>query len=145
MVAPPSPTLPCKPDVRPVSSQSALRTLIALALNAMTQEFYMDQYPSAVPFSPARSSPIICLADTFTTIFWTVVGVFSGHTIRFSFSLARRRLGLKLEDAEEGLKNDTPAVGITVFVLAALPQAVKLSGCSGVPWTKTWGLAYFVS
>jgi len=118
---------------------------MALSLNAMTQSSPSDDYPSSVPLSPARSSPIICLTDTLIVLLWLSYGLYSGHGFLNSAKALRNELGLRRNDSEGDLKEGIPASAIIFFALGPLPQAVKLLGCKGVPWTVVWCFFYLVS
>ncbi|MCJ1402597.1 hypothetical protein MMC11_005817 [Xylographa trunciseda] len=87
------------------------------------------------------------MADIFVAMMWTAHGVFAGQGYRESARLYRSDMGILLD--ENILLKGTPAVGLILFVLIPVPQALKLFGSSGIPGTQAWGaiflLAYLVS
>jgi hypothetical protein len=48
-----------------------------------------------------------------------------------------------MDYANKGLENETPAVGLILFVLRAFPQAIKVFGMKSFPSTEAWGVSYF--
>lgn len=138
-----------------VSWQSALWALIALALNSMTQASAADHYLSSTPLSPARSSPTICAADSIVILLWAAFGLQRKLPFRKALALSRKHLKLNpLTSNHDGEESTTTrsesgvaqeVVQLAYFVLGPLPQAFKLVGMQGIPWTTTWGILYLVS
>jgi hypothetical protein len=153
-----SPT-PTSPDT--VSWQSAYWTLLALSLNAMTQNSTLDRrFPSAILF-PMRSSPLICAADVIEVL---LLLLWYMYRDKVSAPYAARRVikettwqpkrnsssaGNVSQAAESSssntLENQYPLAHTVLFVLGVLPQAMKLFGMRGIPWTQVWGGLYLSS
>lgn len=128
-----------------VSWQSALWGLIALSLGAMTQRSGADRFPSSDALSPVRTSPFICGADIIVASIW----LFNGKRIGLGFGSAlhwsRQEMGLIRGSADRELVQGIPVVTISLFVLGPLPQAIKMFGMTGLPWTKLWAVILFVA
>jgi hypothetical protein len=125
----------------------------------MTQNSIIDSdFPSGVLF-PARSSPIVCAADMLHLLLQLLYHIFTGASPP---EAARRvvrerswrpvRNGAGSATANQGeeeelltLGNQHPRAHTVVFVLVVLPQAVKLFGMRGIPWTQVWGGLYLSS
>lgn len=92
-----------------------------------------------------RSSPIVCAVD--------LLG-FAIRWIAFTNETDSLGLGLRLTMQSRELRIDPDPIRanglervsflrFVVFVLAAV-QAIKLLGCGGIPWTKTWLCCYLL-
>lgn len=130
-----------------MSWQAALWPLIALALNAMLQRSGADNFPSSETLSPARTSVFICLADILVVLLWMCRGLAAKQGFRETARLYMCDMGIF--SGENMLLKGTPAVGLILFVLVPVPQALKLVGSRGIPGTQTWMviflMAYLVS
>ena len=160
---------PPLPASKPVSWQSAFWSLVALALNAMTQNSTFDRkFPSGVLF-PARSSPLVCAADALEALLRLLAYRRAGASVPDAARLVVResmwqpprsrvaagdnRGGEAAHDSNDGeqpespltLGNQYPPAHTVVFVLGVLPQAVKLFSMRGIPWTQVWGGMYLSS
>ncbi|MCJ1434729.1 hypothetical protein MMC27_004099 [Xylographa pallens] len=123
------------PDDSTVIWQAALWPLIALALNAMLQRSASAPFPAHTPFSPTRSSPVICLADVLVFLLWLICGLRVGAGIRASIWMYRKEIDIYDVD-DNVLLRGTPAAGLILFVLVPLPQVLKVFGMQGVPVTQ---------
>lgn len=125
----------------PLSWQSALWALVAIALNTMTQSSPSADTLFPDPFSLLRASPIICLADILVIFVWVFrLAVFS--RTRLSFLEAVRCF-----TKETGLEKKHERISIltvVLFVLGPLIPFIKLNVCSGIPWTLTWSWIYML-
>ena len=130
--------------------QVAYFWLVCLALNSMTQPSgRVCDLPTKHRFI-LRSSPIICAFDGFG-----VLAIWLWHMfwhLEAPSTAARRIARARFRDVEEEAGEDSLSsleknvlFRYTVFLLGALPQAVKLFASSGVPWTQAWGAMYFGS
>jgi hypothetical protein len=153
------------PTHNPVSWKTAFWTLLALALNAMTQNSTFDRdFPSGILF-PARSSPIVCAADTLEVLLRLLAYMYAGasapaaarHVVQKrmwqpprSNTVATATDDDKNDDEEAAesprtLGDQYPRAHIVVFILGVLPQAIKLFCMSGIPWTQACGGLYLSS
>ena len=128
-----------------VSASSALWAIIALSLNAMTQRSGADRFPSNDTLSPARTSPIVCLADMVVGGLWLIQGVRRGLSAGASLHWYRREMGLMRESSDRRFIQGVPAVTTIVFLLGPLPQAIKFLGSGGLPGSKSWVTMYLVA
>lgn len=94
-----------------------------------------------------RSSPIVCLIDTFFIFarliwHWYKTKVFSTAIKR----LVKERFADK-EEGEGGSWNDLWDSTLIRWIIFAfsVPQIVKFYAMEGIPWTQTWGTMYLVS
>ncbi|OBT69347.1 hypothetical protein VE03_01062 [Pseudogymnoascus sp. 23342-1-I1] len=129
-------------DVNIVPWQSALWALLALALNAMTQPSDADPSPDSA-ISLLRSSPVTCLTDSLSILVWLTVGRFYGESS--SNSLASKRIAIRPDPLPDRPRVFSPITTAVFFILGPLPQAVKLAGMSGVPFTQAIGFIFLVS
>ncbi|OJJ46460.1 hypothetical protein ASPZODRAFT_132538 [Penicilliopsis zonata CBS 506.65] len=94
-----------------------------------------------------RGSPIVCIADFLGLLVrFSVYFVHTGsarHALRRT--LQYRRPLYADERGPAGLRelHKVPFLRLVVFVIGII-QAVKLLGCSGLPWTKTWVYCYLI-
>ena len=134
-----------------VSWYSAFWTLIALALNSMTQPCGRALgLPAKYGFA-LRSNPLLCASDALTvltsTLYWSI-------QLRSLPGGARKVARCRFEDPEdeegpprrEGGSSSSlqelqrnKIFRTCVFVFGALPQTVKLYAMSGIFWTKVLG------
>ena len=98
----------------------------------MLQRSASAPFPAHTPFSPTRSSPVICLADVLVFLFWLIYGVYVGAGVRASLWIYRKEMDIYDVD-EDILLRGTPVAGLILFVLVPLPQALKVFGMHGVP------------
>ncbi|MCJ1400754.1 hypothetical protein MMC11_003962 [Xylographa trunciseda] len=129
-----------------VSAQSAFWAVVALALNTACQP------PGRVLSSPpahsraVRTSPIICLADAFITLYTLITLLVQRHGVRES---ARATLYWRFH--EDGVDPDEQAnieqgwFRALVFIFGALPQTIKIVGLQGVALTQALSMAYLAS
>jgi len=132
----------------------------------MTQNSSLDRdFPSRVLF-PARSSPLVCAADALDVLLRLLGFIFAGasapdaarrvvrgRTLRPPSppvrSSADDRVAVgnngELEAESLTLGNQYPLAHTVMFVLGVLPQAIKLFGMRGIPWTQAWGGLYLSS
>ena len=129
----------CNYPPQPVSPASALWALIALAINAMTQRSGADRLDV---LSPARSSPLVCLADVIVVVLWLVHGMRQDLGVKGSMYWYRKEMGLLREQSDRGLIQGIPAVSSFFFILGPLPQAIKAFGAVGLHWTKAWAALF---
>jgi hypothetical protein len=134
----------------------------------MTQNSIYDRnFPSGVLF-PARSSPLVCAADALDVLLRLLSYMYAGA----SAPVAARRIVQEriwqpspsiavataadddnnndeeaAETAESPLTlgDQHPRAHIVLFVLGVLPQAIKLFGMHGIPWTQACGGLYLSS
>lgn len=125
-----------------VSGQSALWALIALGLNAMTFPSADHLTDTSLVLSAVRSSPLTCLADAVIVLVWIIYMLYLGQNVTFAARMVRRYFRGDEEDKPMGTRS---LAGLILFILGPLPQAVKLVGMSGIPWTQSWGVCYFTS
>ncbi|KAI9775363.1 MAG: hypothetical protein M1839_001279 [Geoglossum umbratile] len=94
-----------------------------------------------------RSSPIVCLVDATEVLSLLAYYTLRGNWPREAAQLVARYRFQDLDEAADEFASvgRNRYVRLTVFVLGALPQAVKLCAMTGVPWTKAWGAMYLVS
>ncbi|MCJ1224038.1 hypothetical protein MMC12_000681 [Toensbergia leucococca] len=113
----------------------------------MLQRSPADNFPSEETLSPARTSVFICLADIIIATIWLARGLRAGQGFRESARVYRSEMGIYSDF--NILMKGTPAVGLIVFVLVPVPQALKLFGSRGIPGTQAcmviFLLAYLVS
>ena len=126
-----------------MSWQNAFWSLTALALNAMAQVSTADGNDAEIPFSPWRSSPLVCFAEIIVMLMWAVVGFYHGNGLRDCLTLSRQRM---LSEKKRGFDADGPSsfMALILFVLVPLPQILKIMWSTGIPWTKAWAMAYFL-
>lgn len=129
----------CNSPPQPVSAASALWALIALAINAMTQRSGADRLDV---LSPARSSPLVCLADVIVVVLWLAHGTRHGLGVKGSMYWYRKEMGLLRVKSDRHLIEGIPAVTIFFFILGPLPQAIKAIGTVGLHWTKAWAALF---
>ena len=142
------------PTHNPVSWQTAFWTLLALALNAMTQNSTFDRdFPSGVLF-PAHSSPLVCAVDALEVFLQLIGYMYVGASAP---AAARRVVQERMwqpprsisvataADPPLTLGDQHPRAHIVLFVLGVLPQAIKLFGMHGIPWTQACGGLYLSS
>ena len=124
-------TTACDPPPQPVSAASALWALIALAINAMTQRSGADRRDV---LSPARSSPLVCLADVVVVVLWLAHGMRQGLGVKASMYWYRKEMGLLREKSDRRLIEGIPAVTIFFFILGPSLRRSKplvLGDCTG--------------
>jgi len=116
-------------------------SLVAIALNTMTQSSPYLNTLFSDPFSLFRASPIFCLADLFVMLLWPVkLTLFSSPKLSFLEAVRCFRKETGLEKKEERVSILT----VVLFILGPLPQFVKLNACSGIRWTLTWSWIYML-
>ena len=54
-------------------------------------------------------------------------------------------MGLVREASDRELVQGIPVVTLSLFMLGPLPQTIKLFSTSGLPWTKTWAVIFFIA
>ena len=120
----------------------------------MTQNSTFDRdFPSGVLF-PARSSPLVCAADALEVLLRLIGYMYVGA----SAPAAARRVVQKriwqpprniavatAADPPLMLGDQHPRAHIVLFVFGVLPQAIKLFGMCGIPWTQAYGGLYLSS
>jgi len=120
----------------------------------MTQNSTFDRnFPSGILF-PARSSPLVCAADALDVLLRLLMYMCVGA----SAPAAARRVVQKrmwqpprsiavatAADPPLTLGDQHPRAHIVLFVLGVLPQAIKLFGMRGIPWTQACGGLYLSS
>ena len=120
----------------------------------MTQNSIYDRdFPSGVLF-PARSSPLVCATDALEVFLRLIGYMYAGA----SAPAAARRVVQKriwqppqsiavatAADQPLTLGDQHPQAHIVLFVLGVLPQAIKLFGMRGIPWTQVCGGLYLSS
>lgn len=133
-----------------VSWQSAFWALLPIALNSMTQPTgKVLGTPSKYSFY-FNSSPIICLANALEIIVsklcwraWTL------ESLDAAASLTAKELfeDVKSQERPSGLVQlqEIKVVRLTVFVLGAIPQIIKLYAMSGVVGTQLCASMYLGS
>ncbi|OBT83422.1 hypothetical protein VE02_07688 [Pseudogymnoascus sp. 03VT05] len=135
------PTTAC-PNDNIVPWQSALWAILALGLNAMTQPSGADPSPTpAISF--VRSSPVICLLDAVSIPIWLVVGCYYDEST--TNSLTSKRLATRPNRTPGSAAIFSAITSAVFFILGPLPQAIKLAGMSGVPFTKSVGFIFLVA
>jgi hypothetical protein len=130
----------------------------------MTQNSIFDRdFPSGILF-PARSSPFICATDALEVLLRLIGYMYVGASAP---AAARRMVQKRMwqpprsntittadgannnhEDAAEPpltLGDQHPRAQTVVFILGVLPQAIKLFGMCGIPWTQACGGLYLSS
>ena len=118
--------------------------LIALALNAMIHRSPSYLFAPHDPFTPTRSSGASCVIDVLIFIMWIAVGMYGGAGLRESASVYRVDMGIY--DAEDNaLLTGTPVVGLILFALNPLPQALELVGMTGIPLAQLWAATFLRS
>lgn len=133
-------------EPNPVPWQSALWALTALALNSMTLRSSLDPSSMTSNISLLRSSPFICVADCIISLLWILTGWFYGDSAATSIRLMSMGTARGTGDAGEDNPNEaTTSVGVIFFVLGPLPQAIKLAGMRGTPWTTACGMVYIIT
>jgi hypothetical protein len=128
----------------------------------MTQNSIIDSdFPSGILF-PARCSPIVCAADMLHILLRLPYHIIAGASppeaarrvvrersrrpVRNGAGEATANSHVQGEEEEPlTFGNQHPRAHTVVFVLGVLPQAVKLFGMRGIPWTQVWGGLYFSS
>ena len=154
-----------------VSGQTALWTLIALALNAMTQRSMVGEMTAPDVFVdslvPHRSSPILCLVDSaiWVSLFGREVVEWcrkengrgkrkGGREEREVREEGRDKVGSCMSGEEDvggqiqrsGTKNPAAlTMSLVVFFLGVLPQAVKIFAMRGIPITKAFAAVFLFS
>lgn len=73
---------------------------------------------------------------------WLIAGCIMRAPLATTPALARHHLKVNHEDPFKELQKGMPSIGITFFVLGPLPQAIKLWGMRGLPFTQTMGSLY---
>lgn len=133
----------------PVTWQTALWTLIALAACVMSQPCGRICGVKSGFKIYLRSSPMVCLCDILCIPAQVCI-----YKIRMGTPFA---LGLKLvlyhrfgtykDDQPESLQTlkYTTWLRWMFFVIGAAGSALKLLVMTGIPWTKTWGLLFLIS
>jgi hypothetical protein len=103
-------------------------------------------FPSVYQTS-LRSSPIVCLVDAIEVL--SLLAYYTLAHKTWPWDAARKVADYRFQDFDENggftAVEKSTLVRILVFVLGALPQAVKFYGMSGIPWTKVWGSMYLAS
>ena len=132
----------------PLSWQAAFWNVLAVALNTMTQPSGMILgFPSSLNFY-LRLSPTVCLMNVLTTILYLA----SQQERKGSFTEELRawkteRFADRESAAEGGFeslrRNTIFRAGL--FIMCALPQAVKLYSCSGLFLTQVLCSIYLAS
>ena len=125
-----------------VSGQSALWALIALALNAMTLPSADDVTETILGFSAVRTSPFTCLADSLIAVLWFVYVLSKRRNVIQAARITRQHFR---KNKDEHAARISSLAGLILFLLGPLPQAIKLVGMRGIPWTQTWGMCYLIS
>jgi len=126
----------------------------------MTQKSTIDRhFPSGVLF-PLRSSPIVCTADALEALLRLLAYMYAGtSTPNAARRVVQERMwrpprtsavamAADANDSEEApltLGNQYPLTHAVLFVLGVLPQAIKLFGMHGIPWTHASGGLYLSS
>jgi len=120
----------------------------------MTQNSTFDRdFPSGVLF-PAHSSPLVCTTDALEVLLRLLMYMYTGA----SAPVAARRVvqertwqpprSISVATAADPpltLGDQHPRAHIVLFVLGVLPQAIKLFGMRGIPWTQACGGLYLSS
>lgn len=124
----------------------------------MTQKSTVDRdFPSTILF-PMRSSPLVCAADALEVLLLLLWYIYSGMSAPYAARLVVQQttwrspqngplpgpVAVAHTDAEQTAASSTlasqhPRAHTILFVLGVLPQAVKLFGMRGIPWTHVWG------
>ena len=121
----------------------------------MTQNSTFDRnFPSGILF-PARSSPLVCAADALDVLLRLLMYMCVGasapaaarRVVQERMWKPPRSIAVATAAAESPLTlgNQHPRAHIIIFVLGVLPQAIKLFGMRGIPWTQACGGLYLSS
>ncbi|KAK5135358.1 hypothetical protein LTR08_005300 [Meristemomyces frigidus] len=124
--------------------------MVVFGLNSMTQPAgSVCGAPADVSFM-LRSSPIICIIDTFVLFHRLAYYYWSSDTIKAAYA---RLLRLRYQPEDDGVEDmqtvlaelqKSQPVRIVVFILT-LAQMVKLYAFGGVVWTKVMASMYLLS
>lgn len=133
-------------DMATLSSQSALWTILTLALNTLVQPVDKVFGSEGNLGRALRLSPIVCLAEVAFTL------LAMSHFWRKTHSLAQScRLTARMRVPGDARNGNRPSFRQKwwfrplLFAFGALPQAVKLFAVQGAPLTQVWGAAYLMS
>ena len=115
----------------------------------MSQSSALDTgFKQSSTLFPARSSPIVCVADSIIILIDWSFRVIQGCTIRQAAWQVKWRILQERFDSETVLEKDAiqrnPFTSIVMF-LGTLMQAVKIFGFEGTTWPKIIAAAYFGS
>jgi hypothetical protein len=133
-----------------VSWQVAWWSLVPLALAAMTQPCgkVLDNDEKDFRFW-ARSSPLVCIIDLLRFVVLLILDFAKNPPSRWiesAKSKIRHRFDspAAINDIESA--ENTIWIRWALLILGGVPcQTIKLVAMSGIPWTKTWALMYFIS
>ncbi|KKY27476.1 hypothetical protein UCRPC4_g01071 [Phaeomoniella chlamydospora] len=135
-------------DTNPLSWPSAYWALVTIGLNTMCQPFgRVLKFPNEHSFA-LRSSPVIYVVDTLSTLLEIVGhafeagGLIEGVDLTVQARFAHVRAD---EDGSFGALRKNTVFRALLFLLGALPQAIKLYAIRGAPWTQTLATIYLVS
>lgn len=136
-----------------VSWQSIFWALVPIAFNSMTQPAGSLSDGMTVEESFFfRSSPLVCICDAFTALLQLICYSVQLRDVRLAVRLlSTKRLEthtLAISDTTERSSlsrlQDLGLVRAILFFGGALPQAIKLFSCKGIPWSQTCGIAYLL-
>lgn len=135
-------------DQHVLSWQSCFWAILPIALNTMCQPSGRIVGFSVQDSFALRASPLVCAISTIDTISRILYTFIKGKSFPTSCRMllkARRD-----EQANHGSFEDlrrNKIFRLTLFLLGALPQAIKVYACRGIPWIQglcTMYLAPFV-
>ncbi|KAK0100561.1 hypothetical protein ONS95_007021 [Cadophora gregata] len=138
-----------KDSFKEVSWQTAWWSLVPLAIGTMIQPCgnilgYKDKNFRFY----IRASPLICIADV---VHFTIIILLGSSLNRQRFiKNIKYELNVRFngDSTEHDIQNaeNTRLMRIVLLVVAGIPcQTIKLVAMTGIPWTKTWALMYFIS
>ena len=131
-----------------LSWPSACWALIAIGINTMCQPFgRVLGLPHQHSFA-LRSSPIICIVDSFAMLLQFVCrgiqrrSAFEGVNL----TVQARFAGVQVDkDGSFAALRKNTVFRVLLFLLGAFPQAIKLYAVRGVPWTQALATVYLAS
>ncbi|KAB5566476.1 hypothetical protein GE09DRAFT_736697 [Coniochaeta sp. 2T2.1] len=135
--------------INEVKWQAAWWAMVPLALAAMTQPCgrVLDRDNKRYRFY-ARASPVVCIADVFIFLVMLVLGTVMEPKDKWlanaKYEIRRRFQGELVGDPQT--LESTFLARWAMLIVGGIPfQTLKLVAMSGIPWTKTWALMYFIS
>ena len=92
-----------------------------------------------------RSSPIVCAFDLLGLILRFLTLLCNTRSFRKAIYLTIETLEIRIESDPFSVQalERVPFLRLVIAVLAIV-QAIKLLGCSGIPWTLTWMYGYLI-
>ena len=125
---------PVQHDNQQTSAQSIFWALSAIVLSAMLQPSISGYLLNGGSFEgsiwPHRSSPTICIVDAIAEV-WILFEKFHGTNQHYEEPLTA--------------KSTNVAMRLTVFIVAVLPQAIKLFCMRGIPITQSIAAIFLAS